>query len=69
MSNAEFNEEQFELEKQELVTLLTEFLNSDGIRNYDSSLCWGCGEVKESVSGINACAVDCLLERTRKAIG
>lgn len=43
------------------VELLREFLESDGIKGYDSSLCWGCGEQKSG-----ACDPDCLLERTRK---
>lgn len=43
--------------------LLREFLGHEGIRNYDSALCWGCGEFKT-----DPCLPDCLLERTRIVI-
>ncbi len=49
-----------------LIDLLEEFVTSDGIEDYDSKLCWGCGEPKESRGG--KCDPDCLLERTRKVI-
>lgn len=48
---------------ERLDVLLKEFLDHEGIKNYDSNLCWGCGEVKTE-----PCEPDCLLERTRKAL-
>jgi hypothetical protein len=45
------------------LALLKEYLEHDGIRHYDSSLCWGCGELK-----VAPCEPDCLLERTRQAL-
>lgn len=44
-------------------SLLKEFLEHDGIRSYDSTLCWGCNQPKAG-----ACEPDCLLERSRKVI-
>ena len=43
--------------------LLREFLSDGEIANYDSSLCWGCGELKSG-----ACLPTCLLERSRKVL-
>lgn len=46
-----------------LSDLVREFVESDAIVNYDSSLCWDCGGLKTS-----KCEPTCLLERARRAL-
>lgn len=50
----------------ELATLLRELIEDDNITNYDSSVCWGCGELLARHGG--KCLPDCVLERSRRAL-
>lgn len=50
-------------QRDELLAVLNEFATCDAIVNYDSGLCWGCGEPKTK-----PCPPDCFLDRARAAI-
>jgi len=45
--------------------LLREFVECDAIQNYDSTVCWGCGELRGSDDSAE-CVTNCLLNRARK---
>jgi hypothetical protein len=52
----------------QLLEALKEFTEHDGIVNYDSRLCWACGEPKGSRGEPAAHNPECLLQRANAAI-
>lgn len=43
--------------------LLRQFVTAEGVVNYDSQVCWGCGEPKDL-----PCEASCLLGRSRELL-